>query len=244
MNQPAVGHDVPSTDRAIHDRALVEHVVDRLRCAVMPPLASMDGVDEELRFGKDHGACGVFLRGLEHDMRLDNPYFFPLYELAQELDLAICFHAGNNSFQLNNVYGNEGGFARGKLPVVSAFHTLIMTAIPSKFPQLRWGFIETSAQWIPYVLNDLAIRFKRKGKRLSDTVMADNKFFVACQVTDDLEYVLSYAGEGNLVVGTDYGHADTSSEIAALRMLKDDGKVPAEVADRILDDNARALYGL
>ncbi len=217
---------------------------DRLRWVVMPPFHSPDGIEEELRFAKDNGAVGVFLRGLEHNMRLDNPYFFPLYELAQELDLAMCFHAGNNSFPLNNVYGKDGGFARGKLPVVSAFHTLLMTGIPSKYPGLRWGFIETSAQWIPYELNHLANRFKRKGKRLSDTVMADNNFYVACQVSDDLEYVLAHAGEGNLVVGTDYGHADTSSEIEALRMLKDDGKVPAEVADRILVDNARALYWL
>jgi predicted TIM-barrel fold metal-dependent hydrolase len=94
------------------------------------------------------------------------------------------------------------------------------------------------------VLNDLAIRFKRKGKRLSPTVLADNNMYVACQVTDDLDYVLKYAGDGQLVVGTDYGHADTSAEIEAIRRVKADGKVSPEVADRILSDNARALYGI
>ncbi len=217
---------------------------DRLRWVAMPPLYSMDKVEAELRFAKDNGACGVFMRGLECDRRLDNPYFFPLYELAQELDLAISLHAGNNSFELNDVYNQEGGFARGKLPVVSAFHTLLHRDIPSKFPKLRWGFVETSAQWLPYVLNDLSLRYKRRGQRLSDTVLADNNFYVACQVTDDLDHVLPYAGEDHLVVGTDYGHADTSSEIEALRLLRDDGKVSAAVADKILDANARALYGL
>ena len=75
-------------------------------------------------------------------------------------------------------------------------------------------------------------------------MLADNNFYVACQVTDDLDHVLAFAGEDQLVVGTDYGHADTSSEIEALRRLKDDGKIPAAVADKILDANARALYGL
>jgi predicted TIM-barrel fold metal-dependent hydrolase len=56
--------------------------------------------------------------------------------------------------------------------------------------------------------------------------------------------VLEYAGEGQLVVGTDYGHADTSTEIEALRKIKADGKISASVADKILDGNARALYGL
>jgi predicted TIM-barrel fold metal-dependent hydrolase len=56
--------------------------------------------------------------------------------------------------------------------------------------------------------------------------------------------VLKYSGEDQLVIGTDYGHNDTSSEILALRKLKEDGAVPPEVVNKILDDNARALYGL
>jgi predicted TIM-barrel fold metal-dependent hydrolase len=56
--------------------------------------------------------------------------------------------------------------------------------------------------------------------------------------------ILPYAGEDNLVIGTDYGHSDSSTEIEALRLLKQDGKVPARVIDKILGDNPRALYGL
>jgi hypothetical protein len=217
---------------------------DRLKWVVMPPLLSMPRTMEELDFAKENGAVGVFLRGLECERRLDNPYFFPLYERAQELDMPICFHSGNNSFQVRDIYATEAGFGRSKLPVVSAFHSLLMNEIPAKFPNLRWGFIEVSAQWIPYALNDLGLRFKRKGRRMSDTILADNKFYVACQATDQLEYILPFAGDDQLVVGTDYGHADTSSEIEALRMVKEDGKVSAAVADKILGANARALYGL
>jgi predicted TIM-barrel fold metal-dependent hydrolase len=217
---------------------------DRLKWAVMPPLTSIEKSIEEMEFAKENGAVGVFLRGLECERRLDNPYFFPIYEKAQELDLPMCFHSGNNSFNVRDIYASEAGFGRSKLPVVSAFHSLLMAGIPAKFPKLRWGFVEVSAQWIPYALNDLSIRMKRKGKRMSKTIMADNNFYVACQVTDDLGYVLEYAGEDNLVVGTDYGHSDTSTEIEALRKIKDDGKISSAVADKILDANARALYGL
>ena len=71
-----------------------------------------------------------------------------------------------------------------------------------------------------------------------------NRIYVACQTDDDLPYVLKYSGEDQLVIGTDYGHNDTSSEILALRKLKEDGTVPPEIVNKILDDNARALYGL
>jgi predicted TIM-barrel fold metal-dependent hydrolase len=216
----------------------------RLRWVVMPPLRAMEETRKELRFGKENGACGIFVRGLEAEMRLTNPYFFALYEMAQEFDLPICFHSGNNSFQVRDIYAAEGGFGRSKLPVIGAFHNLIMDGIPKMFPRLRWGFIEVSAQWIPYVYNDLGLRFARKDRVLPADPLKDNRMYVACQCTDDLPYILKHGGADNLVIGTDYGHADTSSQIEALRILKKGGKVESSVVDRILEDNARALYGL
>jgi uncharacterized protein len=215
----------------------------RLRWVLMPPLRSMDETRKEIAFGKDHGACGIFVRGLEAEMRLTNPYFIRLYEMAQDFDLPICFHSGNNSFAVRDIYATEGGFGRSKLPVIAAFHNLIMDGIPAKFPKLRWGFIEVSAQWLPYAFNDMALRLQRRKQELPRDPLKANNMYVACQCTDDLEYVLKDGGSHNLVIGTDYGHADTSSQIEALRLLKANGKLAPAVIDRILDDNARALYG-
>ena len=67
---------------------------------------------------------------------------------------------------------------------------------------------------------------------------------LACQTDDDLPYVLKYSGEDNIVIGSDYGHNDTSAEIEALRTLKRKGDVDPKVIDKILYDNAKALYGL
>jgi predicted TIM-barrel fold metal-dependent hydrolase len=67
---------------------------------------------------------------------------------------------------------------------------------------------------------------------------------VTCEITDDLPYVLKVAGEDNLVIGTDYGHTDSSAEIEALRMLRDSKDVQAATVDKILWDNPRKLYGL
>ena len=128
--------------------------------------------------------------------------------------------------------------------MVGAFHNILMDDLPKKFPRLRWGFIEVSAQWLPYAFNDLDLRFKRKDRQMAKDPLKANNMYVACQCTDDLAYILQHGGGDNLVIGTDYGHADTSAQIEALRLLKKDGKVDKAVIDRILDDNARALYGL
>ena len=216
---------------------------ERLRWVVMPPLLMMDKMEEELRFAKENGAVGVFMRGAECNIQADNPYFFRLYKTAEDLDLPMCFHSGNGSLGLWEIY-KPGGLARGKLPVVAVCSQLLMSNIPAMFPRLRWAFIEVSAQWVPYVLNDAGIRLIRKGKQLSPTLLAENNIYIACQTTDDLDYVIRYTGESQLVIGTDYGHNDTSTEIEALRKIKHDGKVAASTADRILGDNPRKLYGL
>lgn len=219
----------------------------RLRWAAVPPLLSLldiGRVREELRFAKENGACGIFMCGMECDRQLADRYFFPLYELAGELDLAICLHAGVDHFPVHDSFDGESGFCKFKLPVVGAFHALFIQEIPARFPNVRWGFVEVSAQWIPYLMNDLRLRFRKRGKRLPEQPLAANNMYVACQVTDDFDYILRDAGEDNLIIGTDYGHRDTSSEIEALRILREKGTLPATIADKILGDNARALYGL
>ena len=216
----------------------------RLRWVAMPPLLSPDALRGELRFARDNGACGVFMRGVEYEKRLSDPDLFPLYDLASELDLAVCVHAGTNSSAIHDLYEGETGFSRFKLPVVGTFHSLLMEGTPALFPKLRWGFVEVSAQWVPYALNDLRLRFRKIGRPVPENVMAENRMYVACQTTDDLPVVLRDTGEDNLVIGTDYGHNDTSSQIEALRLLRSEGSVPARVIDKILGDNARALYGL
>jgi predicted TIM-barrel fold metal-dependent hydrolase len=219
----------------------------RLRWAAMPPLRSLldvGRVRDELLFAKENGACAIFLCGMECDRQLTDSYFFPLYQLAGELDLAVCLHAGVDHFAVHDSFDGESGFCKFKLPVVGAFHALFIQEIPARFPAVRWGFVEVSAQWIPYLINDLRLRFRRRGKRLPDKPLAANNMYVACQVTDDFEYILRDAGEDNLVIGTDYGHRDTSTEIEALRMVRETGTLAPGLVDKILYHNPRRLYGL
>jgi predicted TIM-barrel fold metal-dependent hydrolase len=51
-------------------------------------------------------------------------------------------------------------------------------------------------------------------------------------------------GEKTLMIGTDYGHADSSTELDALTTLKDSGGISAAQHRKIVEDNPRAFYGL
>jgi predicted TIM-barrel fold metal-dependent hydrolase len=112
------------------------------------------------------------------------------------------------------------------------------------FPKLRFGFIEVRAQWLPYVYHELARRADTSAKPIGKDWMRENRLSVACQTDDDLPYVLKYSGEDNIVIGSDYGHADTSSEIEALRNLEQNGELKPAVIDKILSDNTKTLYNL
>jgi predicted TIM-barrel fold metal-dependent hydrolase len=218
---------------------------ERLRWVAVLPLLTMDKALEEARFAKENGACGIFIRGLEGDKRLSDAYFFPLYEEAGRLDLPVCVHSATGSFAVHDFFADECGFSKFKLAVVGSFHSLLFSEIPDRFPRTRFGFIEVSSQWVPYAIHDYARRMERKGKKVDKKdVLRKNRIYVACQTDDDLPYVIQYAGEDHLVIGSDYGHNDTSSEILALQKLKEAGEVPLRVINKILDDNARALYSL
>jgi uncharacterized protein len=217
----------------------------RLRWAAVLPLMSMERALEELRWARERGACAVFLRGLEVERRLSDPYFFPLFELASELDVPLGIHSATGSFTVHDFFGaDEPGFNKFKLAVVGAFHSIVYHKIPERFPRLRTAFVEVAAQWAPYVVRDLATRFRRRGEQLPDDLFRAYRLYIACQTDDDLSYVLQTTGPDSLIIGSDYGHADTSSELEALRNLKRSGGVDPAWIDRILTSNPARLYAL
>ena len=223
---------------------IVKKQPDRFRWVLVPPLQSQEHLAEELKFGKEHGACGVYMRGLECERSLSDPYFYSLYEQASALDLPICVHSANGAFTTYDFFSDDPGFTKFKLAVIGAFHSLVFHAIPQRFPKLKIGIIEVSAQWIPYAVHDLSRRFARRGRTFPQNILKENRIYVTCQTDDDLDYVLTYSGDDNLVIGTDYGHADNAAEIEALRKLRTDGKISGRVIEKILQDNPSAFYGL
>ncbi len=215
----------------------------RLRWVALMPYGTMSALKDEMAFAKDNGACGIYMRGYEHDRRLPDPYFHPLFDLCGTFDLPVCLHSASGSPIMSEFFGGDN-FNKFKLAIVGTCHALIAEGVPSMFPRVRWAFIEVSAQWIPYVLNDLTLRMKRLGRPLAEHPFKDNNIFVACQTTDDLPYILKFAGEDNLVVGTDYGHADTATQIEALRFIRENKDIGQSAIGKMLSDNAARLYGL
>lgn len=244
----------------------------RLRWVVAPPVFSMSDSLAELEFGKKHGACGVFLRGIEGDRILSDPYFHPLYDKAAALDLPICVHVGNGNLFVFDTFKSSALFS-SRSPVLAAFQDFLLGGVTDQFPELRFGFIEAGSQWVPYVISEVTRRgewlskggtmaafianemgdgtkataqSKKDSVRADDgkSILRDNRFFVACRLSDDIDYVLKWAGRKNLITGTDYGHDDYSEDLEAFSRLRGMPGVDVEAIDGIRGNNARELYGI
>jgi len=245
-----------SYNRWLADRT--EETGGRLRWVCLPPLKDIDKSLEEIRFAKEHGAVGILKKGdREAGHWVNEEYYFPIYEECQKLDLAVCFHIGSGVPDFTSAREFPWGrFAKLGVPPMHAFHSIVTFGIGAKFPGVRWGFIETGASWVPFAVYDLLRRMSRQRiegagggytyEKPSD-VVAKNNFYITCQVDEDLPYIMQYTGEDHLVVGSDYTHADASNEMDFVTLLQarvDKGEIPQGAVQKILYDNAKALYGL
>jgi len=218
---------------------------ERLKWAAVLPLLSMDKAVEEARLVKQNGAAAIFLRGTEGDRLLCDPYFFPLYEEASRLELPLCVHSASGSLSLYEFYRYEPvGFSKFKLSIVGGFHSFIVAQVPERFPRLKVAFLEVSAQWVPYAYRDLVKRFRRQGRDLKNNFMRERRLYVGVETNDDLPYIFQTVGDDNFVIGSDYGHADSATELKALENLRRDGRLNESVVNKILDTTPRELYGI
>ncbi|PZC46659.1 MAG: putative metal-dependent hydrolase, TIM-barrel fold [Chloroflexi bacterium] len=232
---------------------------ERLRWVMLPPVQSMDKVIDEMRRAKENGACGILKKGdREAGYWPAEEYFFPMYEEAERLDMAVCFHTGGGvpDFTPARRFPHVN-FMQTKAPIQNAFLSLIAFSVPALFPKLRFAFVENGASWVPHIVYTL----KRNKERLTAAgggiqgpdyalganLLQENNFYVTCQVDEDLPYILRYAGEDNLMVGSDYSHSDPSQEGRFPDIIQgwaDRGEIGGTAARKILYDNPKACYGM
>ena len=125
-----------------------------------------------------------------------------------------------------------------------------MSDVPDRFPELRVGWIETGASWVPFLMADLIAKAQKLTFHPFDyrsDLFRRCRFYVACDTTDDIPYILSFGTEDSLMIGTDYTHADQSAELHALDVIERreaEGEIPVGVAKKMVEDNPRRFYGI
>lgn len=220
----------------------------RLRWSCAPPLLSMPDALDQIRFGKAHGACAVLMRPMEGHRFLVDPYFYPLYEEASRLNLPIAVHIGNANASfcdlLRSSYDPAVTFALFRVPTAVSARQVMMSELLNLFPKLRWGFIEAGAQWLPWVMHSVRSTIGLQRGVAPEEIFKRGQIYVTCENSDDLPYILQYSGEDSLLIGTDYGHFDPSSDVNALTVFKQRTDISSTAIQKVLEDNPKTFYDL
>jgi len=220
----------------------------RLRWCAVPPLMSMDESIRSLEWAKEHGAVAVSMPPIIGQKLLIDPYFHPLYREAERLDMAIAVHIGNGNEEIvaltQPAYDVDSfGLMRFRLVTAGACEGLIESRLPLKFPKLRWAFIEAGSMWLPWMIHEAKRRMAQRRKPLPDDVLKAFNIFVTCQNNDELTYTYPF-GPDNIVIGSDYGHYDGSSQMDATLIMRQRTDIDEQVKRKILCDNAKRLWEL
>jgi uncharacterized protein len=255
-----VNPDVEAAISRSYNRWMADRLhgyTDRLAWTLRPPVGNIPRALEELEFGKEHGAVGVALRGIEHDMYLSDRTLWPIYEKAQDLDLPIIIHLGASVRKHNVPVGRlvpaPAALTDHVYPLMSGFHAVIASDFHQRFPRLRFGFVEGGATWVHAVIQFHARVAGSQGfgddgfmkiHYMTPEELEARNVFVACESDEDLAYITNLVGENVLCTGTDYGHNDAGGELGVHERMLTRTDISQAVAEKIVDTNGRKLYGI
>ena len=222
---------------------------DRFRFAMLVSPRRLDASIEEMKWAKDNGACGVMLRGFEGDQTPDQTELFPLFKRASDLDMPICVHIGHGSRAYRSIKMGHGPrldpFAI-RVPTLISFGALVRSDLNKQFPDLRWAYVEAGSSWLPFLsVMSLRARYSSDKAEAARQALVDHKIYITCEEHEDLPTILEYAGNDNLVIGSDFGHpGDVADSIQVQNVFRSRDDVPDAVKKKVLSDNARRLYGI
>ena len=231
----------------------------RLRPSALITLHDIDmAVDETRRAIKDLGAIGLCLvPEPANGKHIHDRYYDPLWHEAEKLGAPICFHpaANPNTDQVVHRFKGHPNEAilinafRNPMELILAVGSFCAGGVLERFPKLRVAFLEGNCSWLPWALYRLDERWEMRKSYASEPLsMKPSDYFMRqCFISVDVEEdlaadVVKRIGEDNLVVSTDYPHADSHWPDAVNDFMS--VEMPSSARKKILWDNCARLYGV
>ncbi|MDX1460985.1 MAG: amidohydrolase family protein [Xanthomonadales bacterium] len=175
------------------------------------PMQDADAAISELRrIREELGLPGIQIGSNVNDLNLDDPSLFPIFEAAQDLDLAILVHPWQMmgrelmpKYWLPWLVGMPAELSR-------AICSLLFGGVLERLPRLRFCFAHGGGSF-PYTIGRIEHGYRMR----PDLVATDNdvnpreylgRFFVDSVTHDEaaLRYLIDVVGWQNIVLGSDY----------------------------------------
>ena len=233
----------------------------RLKPAAIVSLHNPELAAEEARRAvSEKGHVGIVVLPMPVKGRYMNaPECNTLWQEIQNLGVPLLFHGtsggasedyASNRFRHNPNFRTLNHSVAFPMELMPALGAMTTGGVLKHFPDLRVGFLEGNCGWLPWWLNRLDDQWKKYGGgeaiRL-DALPSDyfkRQCFIGTDVDEELlRVVIDEIGDDNIVLSTDYPHADGPFPNGTRTFLELPG-VNLESKRKILWDNCLNLYGL
>ena len=217
----------------------------RIRFAALVPIRDVGESIKEIKRAATIGAAAVMLQGMAWDKLLGDESLFPFYQAAADLNLPICVHLGWGCPALTDIFDASTNFYSAILPVVMGFNSIMTSAAFEKIPNLRFGFLEAGAAWIPFLIKQVR-RDNARQEKAKDPIeyFKTGRVFVTAEPDEDLNGITQIVGEDSFVLGSDYPHGDPSRQEDMVAEFRERTDLSQRMVEKMLSDNPRRLYGL
>jgi uncharacterized protein len=229
---------------------------DRLAGVAPLPLGGpIEWAVSEAERARKLGLKSVLLPAGGPDRPWWDPYYIPLWEALSDLDMPVAFHnsateqflrPGGSNAPMIGPYGIVDIKIGDQLRSLAA---LIGSAVPAKFPKLRFVVAEGGIGWVAAVLRLMDHWWEDHRHWLEPKLEQPPSFYHRRQFYNSFEddraglLTRDLLNTEHLMWGSDYPHTEGTFPNSVDRVSRDFAGVPPDIARKILADNAGQLYG-
>lgn len=213
-------------------------------------------VAELRRCVEELGFAGVVLMTSGLPRPLGHPMYFPLYEEAQRLDVAVAVHAASS-----NAMGLADGasalwevraMSHGAGQIIS-FMSMANGGVFDTFPNLRVGFLEAGCGWLPYLVDRMDRIYRGRGARLSKKmkrspteILRSGQVFVHAELDERMLPVVARLAERDdiFMFASDFPHEPWSVMRQEVQRFAERDDLSDSLIDGTLAGAAQRFYGL
>ena len=231
--------------------------------AMVPLLCGMDVIVAEVKRAASQGHRGIVMFALPSLMveslpHISEPYWYPLWDICQELEMPVHFHASAGlarklTFPEWDGYTPYQQHAAFTVPTsawpAQIVPNLIFSGIAYKFPRSKWVFAETGIGSVSCVQAACDHEWERRqlwrhGLDRKPSELIRQQVYVNFwyeQAGIDLRHAV---GIDNVMWESDYPHIASTYPDSWKFVERSLAGVPAEERKKMLYGNAQALYRL
>lgn len=225
-----------------------------LGSAMVTPHDVDAAVAETRRMVVDHGFKSVFMRPNPVGGRnWSDPYYEPLWTVAEELGIAVGFHEGGDVDlpQVGTHFPNSmmSHTCTHPMAMMLAVVDIIGGGVCERHPKLRFAFLEGNCSWAPFLLWRLdehrEWRYDWEGQdlKLEPSEYFKRQCFLSIECDETPAHLtIGAIGDENIVFSTDYPHADSKYPKSCDRFLE--LPIAEDSMRKILWDNCARLYDI